>query len=69
MLPIRGLKVLEVVCAFKIELLEVFGKDDDGIADEEVSKVGGKTFVHAAFNELLLDFRVNYEVGVEVLFS
>jgi hypothetical protein len=30
--------------------LKVFGKDYNGIANEEMGEVGGKKAVHAAFN-------------------
>jgi hypothetical protein len=40
MLPVRGLKIFEVVGLIEIELLEILVEDHDGIADEEMSEVG-----------------------------
>lgn len=40
MLPIGGLKILEVVALFEVQLFEVFGENDDGVANEEVGEVG-----------------------------
>jgi hypothetical protein len=52
-----------------VELLEVFLKDDDGIPDEEVGKVGGQAVVHAAVHELDLDVLVDDEVRIKILGS
>lgn len=53
----------------EVEGLEVFGEDDDGVADEEVGEVGGEEVVHAAFDEAILEVFVDDEVGVEILGS
>lgn len=55
MLPVGRLDVFKVVRLGHVELLEVFAKDDDGVADEEVGEMGGEAVVHAAVEELLLD--------------
>lgn len=66
-LPVGALDVFKVVRLGEVELLQVFVEDDDGVADEEVGKVGGEAVVHAAVEELLLDVLVDDEVLVEVL--
>lgn len=58
-LPVCGLEVLEVVGFGEVEGFEVFGEDDDGVADEEVGEVSGEAGVHAAVHELLFDVLVN----------
>lgn len=69
MLPVGALQVLEVVRLGEVEGFEVFGEDDDGVADEEVCKVRGEAGVHAAVHKLLFDVGVDHEVGVEVFFA
>ena len=39
MLPVCALEVLEVVSCDEVELFEILGEDDDGVPDEEMSKV------------------------------
>lgn len=53
----------------EVEGFEVFGEDDDGVADEEVGEVRGEAGVHAAVHELLFDVLVDDKVGVEVFFA
>ena len=65
-LPVCGLEVLEVVGSGEIELLEVFGEDDEGVAYEEVGEVGGEEGVHAAFDEAGMQGRVDDKVRVVV---
>jgi len=68
-LPVCGLQVLEVVGFGEVQLFEIFGEDDDGVADEEMGEVRCQEGVHTAVHELLLDVWVDDEVWVEVLFS
>lgn len=65
-LPVCGLQVLEVVGAGEVEGLQVFGEDDDGVADEEVGEVGGEEGVHSAGFETALGGGVDDEGGVVV---
>jgi len=69
MLPVGRLKVFKMVCTFRIQAFEVFGEDNDRVSNEEMGKVRGKSFIHAAFDELLLDFGVDDKVGVEIILS
>ena len=67
MLPIRRLQILEVIGFIEVELVKVFGEDDEGVTDEEVGKMGGQKGVHAAGNEASVDGGVDDEVGIVVL--
>lgn len=51
----------------EIKFLEVFVKDDDGIADEEVGEVVREQVIHAACNETLLEVFIDDQIGVEIL--
>ena len=42
----------------EVQLFEIFGEDDDRVADEEMGEVGSEKGVHAAVHELLLDVRI-----------
>jgi len=66
-LPVGGLDVLKVVRLGQVQFFQVLGKDDDGVADEEVRKVRREPVVHAPIQKLLLDGLVDDEVLVEVL--
>jgi len=60
------LEVFEVVGGGEIEGAEVFGEDDDGVADEEMGEVGGQEGVHAAGDEFGVEGGVGEEGGVVV---
>ena len=51
----------------EIKVLKVFGKDNEGVADEEVGEVGSKEGVHTSFDEAGMESGVNYKVRVVVL--
>lgn len=53
----------------EVELLEVFGEDHNGIADEEMSEMRGEHGVHAAVHELLFDVWISDECRIEILLS
>jgi len=67
-LPIRRLEVLEVVGLGEVQFLQVLGKDNDRVPDEEMGKMSGKPVVHATSEKTVLDGFVNEEVRVQVLF-
>lgn len=51
----------------KVELFEVFGENDNGVADEKVGEMSSKKGVHAAVHELLLDIRIEDKVRIKIL--
>jgi hypothetical protein len=53
----------------EVEGFEIFGEDDYRVADEEVREVRGEDGIHATVHELLLEVRVEYEVGVKIFIS
>ena len=57
-LPVCRLQVLKVVSFGEVQLFEIFGEDDDRVADEKMGEVGSEEGVHAAVHELLLDVRI-----------
>lgn len=65
-LPIRALDVFEMVRLVEVEVLEVFGEDDDRVADEEMCKVRREQGVHAAGHEAGFGGRVGEEGRVVV---
>ena len=69
MLPICRLQILEVFDGLEVELLEIFLEDDDRVADEEMSEVGGEWLIHATLKEPLLELGMHYEIWVEVFLA
>jgi hypothetical protein len=59
-LPIGRLQILKMVGLGKIERLEIFREDHDGITDEEMSEMGCEKIVHAAVYKTLFDVLVDY---------
>lgn len=68
-LPVCGLEVFEMVGLSEIELLEVFGEDYDGIADEKMSEMSCEDGIHTAIHELLFDIWICHEFRVKILLS
>ena len=66
-LPVGRLQILEMVGFAEVELIEVFGEDYQGVADEEMGKVGGEKGIHAAGNEAGVDGGIDDELGIVVL--
>ena len=67
MLPIGGLQVLKMVGLCEVQRLEILCEDDNGVSDEEMSKVRGEEIVHSAIDQSLFDVLVNDQVGVKIL--
>ncbi len=66
-LPVGGLEVFKMVCAFGVEGFEIFGEDDKRVADEEMGEMGGEKVVHAAVQKLLFELLVDDQVWIHVL--
>lgn len=65
-LPVCGLEVFEVVGFGEVEVFEVLGEDDEGVADKEVGEVGGEEGVHTAVHEAGTEGGIDGEVRVMV---
>ena len=53
-----------MVCFCQIQRLKVFFKDDDGVPNEQVGEMSGKSVVHTTSDQLHLNIFIDDQIWV-----
>jgi hypothetical protein len=51
----------------EIQLLEILFENHNGVSNEEMREVSCQAVIHAAFQQLRLDFRIEDQIGIKIL--